>query len=119
MRSHRLFRELSTDEHLEEALATSQTEPVVIFKHSAICMTSTRALARIESVANNVAAVYKLVVQESRALSNRVARRFSIRHESPQIIVLSGGKPVFDASHGRITAESVASVVDVHRTVRS
>ena len=37
-----------------------------------------------------------------------LADRLGIRHQSPQIILLAGGKPVWHASHGAVTVEIMA-----------
>ncbi|MBK5099311.1 MAG: DUF2847 family protein, partial [Gemmatimonadetes bacterium] len=36
---------------------------------------------------------------------NSIADRLGIRHQSPQIILLADGQPVWNASHGAVTAE--------------
>ena len=51
--------------------------------------------------------IYEVVVQDARTLSNEIAERLDIRHETPQVIVLRDGKAVFHASHRRVTAEAV------------
>jgi bacillithiol system protein YtxJ len=41
-------------------------------------------------------------------VSDQVAARFGIRHETPQAILLREGRVVWSASHFRITAETLA-----------
>jgi bacillithiol system protein YtxJ len=52
-----------------------------------------------------------LVVQEARSLSNEVAARFSIRHESPQAILFRGGTPVGSLHHEEITLQRLAELL--------
>lgn len=99
---------LETEKGLEDAVARSHREPVVLFKHSAWCGLSTYAHRELSKLTQpDDPPVYCIVVQHARRLTTAVEERFGIRHESPQVIVLFEGKPVFDASHGRVTAEAV------------
>jgi hypothetical protein len=50
-------------------------------------------------------------VQRARELSAEIAKRLGIDHESPQVIVLSNGQVVWNASHFKITSHAVAEAV--------
>jgi monothiol bacilliredoxin len=95
-------------ESLDAAIAESRERPVLLFKHSRHCGTSFEALdelhAHIEGAQPGSAAYKMITVQTHRRVSDAVADRFGIRHETPQAIVLRGGKVVWNASHFRITA---------------
>jgi bacillithiol system protein YtxJ len=56
----------------------------------------------------------EIVVQESRSLSDLVARETGIRHESPQVILFRNGEPVWNTSHHGITAESLREALESH-----
>ena len=45
-------------------------------------------------------------------LSNKIATTFGIRHQSPQVIILHHRQPIFDASHGRVTAKAVRNAIE-------
>ena len=50
-------------------------------------------------------AAYKVItVQSHRAVPDAAAVRLGIRHQTPQAILLRDGRPVWNASHFRITA---------------
>lgn len=53
-------------------------------------------------------------VVESRSASNRVAEITGIRHESPQLVLFKGGRPVYDRDNWSITAESIVEALDEH-----
>jgi bacillithiol system protein YtxJ len=58
-------------------------------------------------------AAYKLItVQSHRGLSEQAAKRLGIRHETPQAILLRDGRPVWTASHFRITKQQLDQVVE-------
>lgn len=102
------FYPLRTLEDLEAALAHSEKEPVLLYKHSSTCFTSYRARREMQSMTEPAdPPIYEVVVQEARALSNEIARRLGVHHESPQLILLRHGQPVFDTSHSWIKAERV------------
>jgi bacillithiol system protein YtxJ len=41
-----------------------------------------------------------------------MAARLGIRHETPQAILLRDGRPVWSASHFRITADALSKHID-------
>lgn len=93
---------------LEELTGRSKDRPIVIFKHSLTCPISSAAYDRMEGFDGEVALVE---VQRARPLSTEIERRLGVAHESPQVIVLSQGQVVWNASHFQITAEAVAAAV--------
>jgi bacillithiol system protein YtxJ len=99
---------LNDADSLDAAIAESNDRPVLLFKHSRYCGVSCEALDELQSHIDGSipgAASYKMVtVQTHRPLSDAVAQRLGIRHETPQAILLRDGKAVWNASHFRITA---------------
>jgi bacillithiol system protein YtxJ len=92
---------------LEAAIAESLKRPVLLFKHSRTCGISCEALDELRAhlEAGVTDATYKVItVQSHRAVSDEAATRLGVRHETPQAILLKGGRPVWKASHFRITA---------------
>jgi monothiol bacilliredoxin len=101
-------------EELEAAIAESSDRPVLLFKHSRTCGISCEALdelrAHVESAP--VAAAYKLItVQSHRNVSNEAATRLGVRHATPQAILVRNGRPVWSASHFRITKDQLDDVL--------
>ena len=105
------FLSLTDDTTLDDALAASEETPVVLFKHSSTCPLSARANRKMKALATDGAIIYRLIVQEARALSGRIADQFDIRHESPQAIVLRDRTPVFDASHGGVSTTNLRNAL--------
>lgn len=80
--------------------------PVVIYKHSTRCAISSVVLHRMERNAElqKVSATYYFLdLIRYRDISNQVAARFGVRHESPQVILISNGRVIWHGSHGEIT----------------
>ncbi len=91
---------LSSAEELEKLIRKSEQQPQVIFKHSTRCSISAVAKSRLEkSEAPEEIPFYYLDLISYRPLSNSIAERFGIEHESPQILVIKNGKCVYDESH--------------------
>lgn len=86
--------------------------PVLVFKHSPTCGISAQAYDEIRAMLEkplHVSAAYVVLVGEHRDLSRAIATRTNVRHESPQVLLLAGGKVKWHASHFRVTAERVAA----------
>lgn len=106
------FHALNAASTLDEVIERSAQKPVLIFKHSATCPLSARMQQEITPLSTSgILPIYKLVVQESRSVSNKIEQMFGIRHESPQVILLYDHSPIFDASHGRISAEAIQKTI--------
>jgi bacillithiol system protein YtxJ len=98
------FTPIADAKDWEDLLARSNTEPVIVFKHSSTCPISAAAYAEMARLESDVRL---LVVQRARDLSREIATSTGVRHESPQTIILRNGQAVWNASHWSIKAEAV------------
>src|SRR5687768_17911119 len=105
-------------EELETLLTQSETRPLLLFKHSYSCGISAEALdelvGHLDSAADTPkqlnSPLYAMVtVQTHRDVSNAVAARLGVRHETPQALLVRNGQVVWAASHFRVTAAAVAA----------
>ncbi len=99
---------------LEAAIAESCERPVLIFKHSRTCGISCEAFDELHAhLADGSSEVsYNLItVQSHRRVSEHAATLLGVRHETPQVILLRDGVPVWNASHFRITAQELKRVL--------
>lgn len=96
---------------LDEIAALSAVKPIVIFKHSTRCSISRMALKQFEKEYDleENAVAYFLDLIEYREVSNEIANRFNVYHESPQLILIKDGKATYDASHSDIDATVLKS----------
>jgi bacillithiol system protein YtxJ len=94
-----------------------------VFKHSFTCGTSAEALDElIEHLNEDIVAAggpdttYAIVtVQTHREVSNAVATRLGVRHETPQALLIRNGRVVWAASHFRVTADAVKKALSAPR----
>ena len=103
------FTEINSTAELENLFEQSNEKPVVLFKHSLTCPISAGVY---QEISNADADINLIVVQHARSVSNAVAEKTGIRHESPQAIILKNGKPVYHASHYDVTAKDVEKTLD-------
>ncbi len=103
------WQPLTALSQLDSIVATSENKPVLIFKHSTRCSISRFALKQFENEFNlpEKIELYFLDVINYRAISTEIAERFSIQHQSPQIVLIKNGVVVYDASHDSIDAIEV------------
>jgi bacillithiol system protein YtxJ len=105
---------LTTMEQLDELFAQSETVPVLLFKHSTSCNISAMVISRFESKwkadPSACICVY-LDLIAYRRISNAIAEKTGIVHQSPQAILLKNGAAVYDESHGGIDAAHIQTLL--------
>ena len=104
------YFELDKMEQFDEMDEISATKSVVIFKHSTRCSISRMALKQFDAEFNYPKEKidwYLLDLLNHRDLSNEIASRYNVVHQSPQIVVIRNGKAVFNESHDSIAAEDL------------
>lgn len=111
-KAHWIHLTLPSD--LDEALDRSETQPVVVFKHSTRCPVSAMALRLFERDWDAPEPAFHLCFLDLiayRSISNRVAEELGVDHESPQAIVIKNRRAVYHASHNDISAQSIINIV--------
>lgn len=106
------FRKLQNVDEIDQLIAESRARPVMIFKHSLICPISAMAHREYERFLNgrppDDEVVHTLIeIQNARPVSNAVAEKTGVRHESPQALLLRDGEVVWHSSHGSIREDSL------------
>lgn len=98
------FLKVDSLDRLDRLFAESHERSVLLFKHSVTCGISSGVYRLVADVSSDVNVV---VVQTHRELSNEIASRTGVRHQSPQAIVIRRGVPVYHASHYDIEAADI------------
>ncbi|MCZ8332599.1 MAG: bacillithiol system redox-active protein YtxJ [Flavobacterium sp.] len=103
------WRQLTDLGLLNEIVELSNEKPVLIFKHSTRCSISRYSLKQFENdfELEDRIIPYYLDLLNHRDISNAIAERFGVFHQSPQIIVIKDGKAIFDTSHESIDARKI------------
>jgi len=99
---------LDREEQLEEVDRRSFSKPQLIFKHSTRCPISTVIKNRLyKGVLPENIDFYYLDLIAYRDISNAIAEKYSIAHESPQVLLVKEGKCVFNESHSAIYMDEI------------
>ncbi|MEO6893952.1 MAG: bacillithiol system redox-active protein YtxJ [Ginsengibacter sp.] len=99
---------LEDEKQLDEIIASSNTIPQVIFKHSTRCGTSKMVKNRLDrNEAPSGINFYLLDLFKYRKISNKVASEFAVQHQSPQVLIINNGKCTYDESHSAIVFDDI------------
>lgn len=110
------YSRLQSVTEIDPLFESSGERPVVFFKHSLTCPISSAAVREyerfLEDRPESDDTVYTLIeVQNARDVSNALAERTGVRHESPQALLVRDGEVAWHASHWQIKVESLAEAV--------
>ena len=96
-----VWTDIQSVDDLHKVEEESFQKPVMILKHSTRCSVSSMAKNRLELYWEENAPVkpYYLDLLAHRDVSNEIATRYKVKHESPQIIVLKNGEVIYHDSH--------------------
>ncbi|MBA6151167.1 bacillithiol system redox-active protein YtxJ [Gelidibacter maritimus] len=105
---------LNTVEQLDAIVEKSSTKPQFIFKHSTRCGISRMVIGQFKGgyqFSENQADLYYLDLLAHRPVSNAIAERFQVMHQSPQLLVVKNGVVVAHESHSGINAMDLGKFV--------
>ncbi len=108
------WKHLETIDQLDQIIADSHKQTVVVFKHSTRCSISSMAQRRLADLNTEhaaQAAFYYLDLIAHRDVSNQIADRLNEIHQSPQILVLKNGECVYEASHMEISSRELQELL--------
>lgn len=97
------LEKLTSEEQFNEVIKSNQK--LFFLKNSTTCNVSADAFAAYSELAEqlNDATLYYLNVQEARPLSNAIAKKYQVKHESPQALLFINGELKWHASHWTLT----------------
>ncbi len=104
------WKDLNSLDGLDAILKRSAEMPCAIFKHSTRCSISSMAKSRLErnwSIEQDAVEIYYLDLIAYRNVSNEIADKLGVVHQSPQIILIKDGQAVYDTSHNGISVEGL------------
>ena len=107
------WTQLNSIDQLEQISDQSFEIPVVIFKHSTSCGLSSMVLRKLEeSITDGHKQDYQFYfvdLHSYREVSNAVAEKWAVEHESPQMLLIKSNELVLSESHFSIEAELLDS----------
>ena len=106
---------LTSVEQLNDIAKKSTSRAQIIFKHSTTCGISRMVLNRFEKNPvlhhNEDLDLYFLDLHRYRDVSNEIAQKFQVLHQSPQLLVIKEGQAIAHQSHGGIAAIRLEDLV--------
>lgn len=100
------WHELTSVSQLNKIDIDSENSVILLFKHSTRCSISEIAKTRIEKIPSDllpISDLYILDLIRYREVSDEIARRYHVYHESPQVLLIRNKECFFDCSHLDIT----------------
>ncbi|WP_426493491.1 bacillithiol system redox-active protein YtxJ [Hymenobacter sp. 102] len=109
------WQPLTQAEQLNDIVRESFEQPVLIFKHSTTCSISAMAKGKVErqwaDAGLENAKIYYLDLLRFRPISQEIAQKFNVHHESPQLLLIQNGECTLDSSHMAIKLSEVKEVI--------
>jgi len=104
------WKEFKSEKELDLIIKKSNTRSQIIFKDSVICGISAHAKHKL--VTGNDKLIAKadfnyLDLLSYRSISNLIATKLDVQHQSPQIIVLKNEVPVYIVTHHSIDPDKI------------
>ncbi|MEK5040415.1 bacillithiol system redox-active protein YtxJ [Sporosarcina sp. FSL K6-3457] len=84
-----------------ELLKKSEEQPFLLFKFSMTCQSSLSAMKELKALETELP-IYIVIVQKDRLVSDTIEKDLGVKHESPQLLILKGGKGIWQATHYKI-----------------
>ena len=108
------WKSLQSEAQLEDIKAQSNVRLQIIYKHSSSCGISSMVLRQLEKSLiefNSRADFHFLDLLSFRDVSNEVASRFQVLHQSPQLILLKNETVVAHDSHYELLQLSIEKYI--------
>ncbi len=110
------FLSLEKKEELEEITGAKGAQ--IIFKHNTTCPISKGVLRRLregEDVLPPNIPFYILDLLTYRSISDAIAKKYDVPHQSPQLLLIKDGKCIYNQSLYDISAEDTAEAINASK----
>lgn len=105
---------LEASTKVDEAMEASKEKPIAFFKHSTRCGISVQVKTGLEEKWDLDTAdldFYYLDLLEYRKISNYIAEKTGVIHQSPQLIVIKNREVIYKDSHFGINYDKFTALV--------
>ena len=94
-------------------LEKSKEQPFLLFKFSMTCLSSLSAMKELRALETELP-IYVVIVQQDRLVSNTIEKDLGVKHESPQLLILKGGKGIWQATHHKIKKSLLNEAINTY-----
>lgn len=98
---------------IDRIIDDSSNKAQLLYKHSGRCSVCWFTKSELEESAETIrkkATMHFVDVIKSREVSDYIAQKLGVQHESPQAILVKNGDVVWHESHGAIKGENIRDV---------
>lgn len=109
------FTTLETAQQLQDI--SSSPDLQAILKHNTTCPISKGVLDRLRNETGNLknnVTIHVLDLLANRELSNAIADRFGVTHQSPQVLLVQNGRCIYHEWGFDISAEALEAALQSH-----
>jgi len=100
--------QLNSSGQLDDIIEQSKYTPQIIFKHSTRCSISIMALNRLEREPfPEGLSFYYLDLLTYREISNLIADKFNVEHQSPQVLLIKNKQCTYDETYSAISMDEI------------
>lgn len=107
------MQEIHTVDDWNRVVEKSNTDPVLVIKHSTTCPISAAGYREFQAF-DTETPKYCVIVQTSRDVSQKIAVDTGVRHESPQALLLKNGEVVWHAAHYDIQQSALEKAMNTN-----
>jgi len=107
------LKRIKTIEAWRDLLEKSGEQPFLLFKISMTCFSSLTAKKELHALETTLP-IYVVIVQMDRAVSNVIASDLGVKHETPQLLILTNGKAVWQATHYHIKNPVINDAIEMY-----
>lgn len=109
------FKEITSSQEFEKTLEESCQHKIILFKHSTTCPISERAWQEVQAFirdSSDEIQVVMIKVIESRPVSNQAADELGVKHQSPQVLLISERSVSWHGSHQSVTRNNIEKALN-------
>ncbi len=112
-----MWKTLNDKETIDQLIDLSSEKPFLLFKYSTRCGLSLQAHEKLKEWDFKAfdLDIYFLDLIKHRDVSNYIAEKFQVIHQSPQVLLLSKGKIVYHTSHHQINNLQIQQYLDFQK----
>jgi monothiol bacilliredoxin len=114
---------LETLPQLQQIDELSFSEPVLVYKHSTRCGICTAVKneldEKLQKESDEKFKIFFLDLLRHRDISTAIEKKYDVKHQSPQVLIIRDGKCIYSATHYDINYQSLKRIVEAGLTRRA
>lgn len=105
------MKRIKTIQAWRTLLEESAEQPFLLFKFSMTCFSSLTAKKEMQKLDTDLP-IHVVIVQLDRNVSNTIEADLSVKHESPQLLIVKDGRGIWQATHYHIKKDLLEEAIE-------